>query len=124
MNSDSEDEIRHFDQTTRECMTELEAFLLGYYDSILTPLIDTSKLSLKEAYESWGWSDTQIIKEIKWIRLGVDQDYNRYPRHRVVRLAGYLFAGADYKAQLQQMRERSIGVLGKLAQDCWEGSIY
>ncbi|KAH0537557.1 hypothetical protein FGG08_005656 [Glutinoglossum americanum] len=114
MNSEREDEIGHFDRATRKCMAELQAFLLGYYYAILMPLIDTSELSLKEAYGSWGWNDIQVFKAIKWMKLGEDKDNNRYPRYQVMKLAGYLFAGVDYKEQLKPMKERSVGILGKL----------
>lgn len=113
MNDNTEEEISHFMPATRTCLAELQVFLLGYWYTILLPLVDASQLPVQEAYGSWGWTDIQVLKAIR--RLTMFQENGRIPRFEVIRLLGYLFAGAEYDEQLLPLRKRSVGVLGKLA---------
>ena len=114
MTKNSDDEISHFDSSERSCMARLQVFLMGYYYAILRPLLDTSQLSVQEAYGSWGWSDIQVMKVVLGLRQGLNTETNEYPRHEVMKILGYFFAGADYFEQLRPMRARSVGIFGKL----------
>ncbi|MCJ1438256.1 hypothetical protein MMC27_007644 [Xylographa pallens] len=115
MSKNTEEEIAHFTPTTRKCLAELQVFLLGYWYTILQPLVDTSQLPVQEAYGSWGWNDIQVVKAIRRLTLAKDTEHHRFPRFEVIRLIGYLFAGAEYDDQLLPLKIRSVGVLGKLA---------
>ncbi|MCJ1351309.1 MAG: hypothetical protein MMC33_001293 [Icmadophila ericetorum] len=114
MRADSDDEISHFDLSDRECLAQLQVFLIGYYYAVLSPLLDTSQLSIQEAYGSWGWNDIQVVKVVLGLRLGLDKERGEYPRHEVMKILGYFFAGADYSEQLKPLRARSVGIFGKL----------
>ncbi|MCJ1414751.1 hypothetical protein MMC32_001079 [Xylographa parallela] len=115
LSKNTEAEIAHFGTTTRKCLAELQVFLLGYWYTILQPLVDTSQLPVQEAYGSWGWNDIQVVKAFRRLTLAKDPDSHRIPRFEVIRLIGYLFAGAEYDDQLLPLKIRSVGVLGKLA---------
>jgi len=115
LSNDNDNDIEHFDTASLAAITELEIFVLGYYYAVLAPLVDTSQNALQEAYGSWGWNDTQILKVAKRFTLSADPDHGgRYPRHQVLKLLGYFYAGADYTEQLLPLREGTVGVLGKL----------
>ncbi|MCJ1472632.1 hypothetical protein MMC13_001281 [Lambiella insularis] len=115
LNQNTEEEIGHFELATKICLAELQIFLLGYWYTILLPLVDVSQLPVQEAYGSWGWTDIQVPKAIRRLTLSKDPDDGRIPRFEVLRLLGYLLAGAEYDEQLLPLRRRSAGVLGKLA---------
>ncbi|KAI9889421.1 MAG: hypothetical protein M1814_005357 [Vezdaea aestivalis] len=111
-----ESEIRHFDPMTRECMAQLQTFLMGYYYQLLRPLIDFSQLQVQEAYGSWGWEDLQLIKVVRALKIGKSfYRENEIDRHDMMKVVGYLFAGADYHEQLRPLRAGTVGLLGKLA---------
>ena len=116
IHKNTEDEISQFYPATRICLAELQVFLLGYYYTVLSPLLNTSQLLVQEAYGSWGWTDIQLIKAIRRLTLGRDPDHDDHiPRFELIRLLAYLFAGVDHDEQLLPLRKRSLGVLGKLA---------
>lgn len=122
---DNDKDTAHLNEETLSCLTELEVFLLGYYYTVLRPLMNTSQLSLPEVYGSWGWNDTQILKTIRRFlnasvnenrhRTGEYRDPPRYPRRALLRLIAFFFAGADSTEQLDRLDSGSVGVLGKLA---------
>lgn len=116
LRSNDKDEISHFDVRTKDCLSQLQIFLMGYYYAVLKHLLDSTQLPVQEAYGSWGWGDIQVIKAVRRFTLGEDVEHpGRYPRYEIMRLLGYFFTGAEYDDQLLPLRERSIGVLGKLA---------
>ncbi|MCJ1319264.1 hypothetical protein MMC15_004600 [Xylographa vitiligo] len=115
MSKNTEEEIAHFTTGTRKCLAELQIFLLGYWYTVLQPLVDTSQLPVQEAYGSWGWNDIQVVKAFRRLKFAEDPDDHRIPRFEVIKLIGYLFAGAEHDEQLLPLKNRSVGVLGKLA---------
>ena len=122
LSTENDNSIEHFDTPSLAALAQLEIFVLGYYYAVLAPLVDTSQTALQEAYGSWGWNDTQILKVARRFTLSVDHDHEgRYPRHQVLKLLGYFYAGADYTDQLVLLREGTVGVLGKL--DVLTGSV-
>ncbi|MCJ1287592.1 hypothetical protein MMC26_006944 [Xylographa opegraphella] len=115
MSKSTDEEISHFGTGTRKCLAELQVFLLGYWYTVLQPLVNTSQLPDQEAYGSWGWNDIQVAKACRRLTMAKDPDNHRFPRFEIIRLIGYLFAGAEYDEQLLPLKNRSVGVLGKLA---------
>lgn len=95
----------------------MQIFLLGYYYAGLSSILDTSQLSVKEAFGSWGWNDIQffdVIISFTKNRLQYPGQGNLYWKHEVLKLVAYLFAGADLD-QLSLIRHGVVGVLAKLS---------
>jgi hypothetical protein len=117
---------------TREA-TDLQIFLLGYYYAALAQVLDTAQLSYKEAFGSWDWAPMESLemfaslagcptsttktnsrggglKEQETLSVTCD-------RYHVLKLAAYLFAGAE-KEQIKLISRDTMGVLAKLVLLC------
>lgn len=108
---------------------DLQIFLLGYYYTVLSSILDTSRLKVKEGFGSWGWHDPDFLQHIEAFKeSGVREDDSwkpkgdyyrtkddslRYSRSRVLQLAAYLFAGAE-EHQIAALIPGTIGLHAKL----------
>ncbi|MCJ1251911.1 hypothetical protein MMC30_009149 [Trapelia coarctata] len=102
------------DPVLNGCLAQLEIFILGYYYAVLSSLVDASQLHVQEAYGAWGWNDLQILNATReFVHSSVDKS-KPYPRHQVLKLAGYFYAGASYDEQLPRVGKVAVGILGKL----------
>ena len=99
---------------------ELQVFTLGYYYALLLPLLNTSHLTTQEAYGSWGWADNNVIYFFKAfvrkrLRPTVSGTSWIFPRHEILRVVAYLFAGAEEDQLDIVSPTTSIGMIGKLS---------
>jgi hypothetical protein len=100
---------------------DLQVFLLGYYYGAWSSIMDTGRLELKEGFGSWGWDDDEFFRHINaFVKSGVKnvEDGERrggifYRRFQVLRMAAYLFAGAE-SHQLEALNSSSAGIHAKL----------
>ena len=103
-----------------DSLSQLQVFLLGYYYELLRPLLNTSQMAEQEAFGSWGWYDMSCLEFIKTCRHGRhDRQKNGQKtatlyRRDMMKLAAYLFAGADLD-QLQSVKLGALGIIGKLS---------
>lgn len=104
-----------------ESVAQLQAYILGFYYSFLQPLINPSELAIKEGYGAWRWYDMELFRLLKTfigtrlhrkIKSGKDK-VHFFPRHEILKLLAFLFAGADLE-QLENIKMGSLGVVGKL----------
>jgi hypothetical protein len=96
---------------------EFQVFLLGYYYAAMSSILDTTQMSLQEAFGSWGWNDLDFfdfIRAFSKTKLNHKGDGNLFWKFQVLKLIAYLFAGAEAD-QLSQMGTGAIGVLAKLS---------
>jgi len=100
----------------------LQVFVLGYYYALLRPLVDSSSLSVQEAFGAWSWCDYEILDLVEGlgsqmpVQRGVPPMSNirNYWRYSIMKVIAYLFAGADV-SQISMLNHRTTGVLGKLS---------
>ncbi|KAJ8611892.1 hypothetical protein MRB53_037688 [Persea americana] len=102
---------------------QLRSFLLGYYYGAFAKMMDTSKLRIREGFGSWSWDDRRFFeviasfascKESHRDKQDVKQQHKVfYWRHNVLKVAAYLFAGAE-PDQLQDDFRGVAGVAAKL----------
>lgn len=112
---DTDEPLRHLEKDVQKHVSELIIFLLGYYYGILMPLINTSQLSHHAAIGSWGWNDMHALRVFRAFNISADIDYDgRFARKDVLKLLGYLFAGADWADQLRYLPNQAVGLVGKL----------
>ena len=100
-----------------ELHAEIQIFLLGYYYAGLSSILDTSQLSVKEAFGAWGWNDLQFFDAIRSFtknRLNYAGPGNLHWKHEILKLVAYLFAGSDVD-QLSLIKHGVVGVLAKLS---------
>ncbi|KAB8416359.1 hypothetical protein FH972_024878 [Carpinus fangiana] len=107
-----------------EQLAELQIFVTGYYYGLLRPLIDTSRMSVVEAFASWTWNDMEIFQVLRSGRklhgepkIPNDEKHrpmavNHLERTFILKLAAYLFAGATIE-QIRNVRRGCCGVKGK-----------
>ena len=99
---------------------EIQIFLLGYYYTALSTIVDASQLALKEACGSWSWYDAEIVKAIQmFVKDG--QEYTgeihgkgkEYKREEMMALIGRLYAGTSDE-QGVSVRPETAGIISKL----------
>ena len=111
------------DKYAQHPRNHLQVFVLGYYYALLSPLINTSYLTVQEVYGSWGWEDTNVlyffhnfINTATSRRMKGDKVFVKlFHRHELLRAAAYLFAGADEALKDPLSPETTIGIIGKLS---------
>lgn len=97
----------------------LQSFVMGYYYAALSQLIDTSQLSVKEAYGSWGWWDLEVLQVVSNI-WHESPGFRRTKsqrccwRYSLLKAMAYLFAGAEVK-QISGLDTRATGIVAKLS---------
>ncbi|KAL9116807.1 MAG: hypothetical protein Q9187_006662 [Circinaria calcarea] len=117
-----EEEILHYVQRDRNCLAELQAFVMGFYYALLLPLLDTTQLTTQEAFGAWGWYDAHFLYRISEIlakfrigKIGGKTSYQKeFRKEGIFRLLAIFFAGADEK-QVDLIIEGVTGVVGKLS---------
>lgn len=99
---------------------EIQIFLLGYYYTALSTIVDSSQLAIKEAYGSWSWYDAEIVKEMrKFVKGGQNYDgevhgkSKEFKREDMMTLIGRLYAGTGDE-QATSVRPETAGIISKL----------
>jgi hypothetical protein len=96
---DTEVARRFLDLSATKDLSHLIIFVLGYYYAVLKPLLNTTQLVRPEAIGSWGCDDIQVLTVLRRFKLSADADNEgRFARHEVLRLLGYMFAGASWRS--------------------------
>lgn len=96
---------------------DFQIFLMGYYYKALSSIVDTSRLVYKEAFGSWGWADPRFFRHILQLTQSRIKSHRReklYWRYRVIRLVGYLFAGAEEEV-VSSINSDAVGLVSKLS---------
>jgi len=93
----------------------LSEFLMGFYYAILIRLLDTSQLSVQQAFGSWGWYDNHMFYKVSDIlRESRIEKTRHFHKHGVMRLLALFFAGVK-EAQINLIVHGVVGVIGKLS---------
>ncbi|RYN62411.1 hypothetical protein AA0118_g5388 [Alternaria tenuissima] len=107
-------------RSTWHTLGEIQIFLLGYYYTALSTIVDCSQLVVKEAYGSWSWYDAELVKEMqRFIKGGQDYAGERhgkgkeYKREDMMTLIGRLYAGTGDE-QATFVRPETAGIISKL----------
>ena len=98
-------------------LAEYQTFVMGFYYSFLRPLLDTSQLSMPQAFGSWSWYDLNLLFKINHIlqKMGVPGSNTlRYFKYGILRLLAIFFAGVE-EDQVPLIMDGVVGVLGKLS---------
>jgi hypothetical protein len=102
-----------------DALIHLQAYFLGYWYKLLLPLLDTSQLESQEGFGSWSWSDLECLDFIReMVRTRMHQRTKSGKRvflyrHEVMKLAAYLFGGAEI-GQIRRAMYGSVGIIGKI----------
>ncbi|MCJ1226465.1 hypothetical protein MMC12_003117 [Toensbergia leucococca] len=111
-------QLAQFDGIGERYIGDFQCFLLGYYYVALRQILDTSQLTLQEAFGGWGWYDTGFLKEIISLNAhrisGSGMKGRRIWRQYLLRMVAYMFAGTE-RQQLATIDHKTIGYLGKLS---------
>jgi hypothetical protein len=102
-----------FDSNELECLAQLKILILGYHYAVLSPLVDTSQLSVREVYGSCGGNDGQILEATRKFIHAKEDDSRRCPRSQIMELLWYFYAEAPCDGQLLRVRAGTVGILGK-----------
>ena len=95
-------------------VAELQTFVMGFYYSLLISLLDTSQLSVPQAFGSWGWYDLNLLYKLGDTLSATYVKPGRFYRHGIMRLLALLYGGAE-EQQLPLIVDGVVGVLGKLS---------
>ena len=101
------------------CLEQVQIFTLGYYYSLMASLLDTSQLSVREAYGQWKWNDVHLLYRIEGILATNSPSYRQsleevyFERVSILRLLGILFAGLE-EDQCNAITDAVVGFHGKL----------
>lgn len=96
-------------------LAETQSFLMGFYYAILIRLLDTSQLSVQQAFGSWGWYDNHMFYKVSDIlRESRIEKTRHFHKHGVMRLLALFFAGVE-EAQINLIVHGVVGVIGKLS---------
>ena len=110
---DTEDPLQHIGADP-PMLAELQSFVMGFYYRLLIPLLDTSQLSVPQAFGSWGWYDLNLLYKISRTLEETCVGPSQFLKHGVMRLLALFFGGIE-EEQLQLIDDGVVGVLGKLS---------
>lgn len=109
--------IHDYLRTNPAALSKVQVFVLGYYYTMLQKVIDTSRLSVPEAYGSWKWFDIGLLLTVKDILVKHSRDDSGIRllyREGLFKLLALLVAGAE-KDQLREIDQDTIGVHGRIS---------
>lgn len=95
-------------------LAELQTFVMGFYYGLLIPLLDTSQLSVAQAFGSWGWYALNLLYKISRTLEETCVGPRTFLRHGIMRLLALFFGGVE-DGQVPLIVDGVVGVLGKLS---------
>ena len=123
------EDILHYLVTSPPALSQVQVFFLGYYYGMIGKILNTSQLSVPEAYGTWKWFDAHLLYEMTDILRKHTLQLSDYPQTRdhpdgfileragMLKLLATLVAGANSE-QRDAVDRSTLGVHGKLTVVC------
>lgn len=103
----------HYLATNSSCLAEVQIFVMGVYYALLKPFLDTSQLTVREAYGDWRWNDLDLLYRIQRL-LEFKRRGQFLDRSSMLKLLAIFFAGAE-ESQCSAVNINTIGLHSKIS---------
>lgn len=108
----------------QEALSQIQIFILGYFYGLTSKVLDSSQLSVAEAYGTWKWFDAHTLymlseaihehtSPVGYTETEDDMTSAVLQRAGMLKMIALLYAGAD-EEQVRAIDRSTLGVHGKI----------
>lgn len=113
-----------FLEANMDARGKAQVFIMGYFYAMLDKVLDTSRMTVQEAFGHWGWYDLHLLYMLNSILADHIRE-TESPSHKagkvrylqregILKLLTLLFAGGE-EHQWESVDDSTIGVVGKIS---------